>query len=248
MTRTARGSVLVHSIFTQFSNDYKLIPPDNVQHTEKIHLSSFNIEESSVPEDWPMLERLIPPPPTPLPADLPEGEPMGNSNESGGAPVAEQERMTLLPVAPMPNTSQANAPPSTNPLAGPPLPHTSQANDPPGTADDMDVDDPHPTSAAPTSMVETRQTCSNTKRNYADLGKEWLEEEVQQSAPSKTKKPRNRKSQAVSRTTRTSGDLQLQVHKNRSVPIIAGTKYMHIDIIYLTTIEVNCPIYPIVTN
>lgn len=195
-----------------------------------------------------MLERLIPPPPTPLPVDLPEGEPMGNPNESGGEPVAEQEENSPLPVAPTTNTSEANAPPSTNPLSVSPLPHTSQANDPPSTGDDMDVDDPQGISAAPTSMVETRPTRSNTKRNYADLGKEWLEEEDQQSAPSKTKKARNRKSQAVSRTTITSGDLRSQVHKNRAVPIIAGTKYMHIDIIDLTTIEVNCPLCPIVTN
>jgi hypothetical protein len=171
---------------------------------------------------------------------------MGNPNESGGEAVAEQEGNNPLPVAP--NTSEANAPPSTNPLSISPLPHTSQADDPPNTGDDMDVDDPQAIPAAPTSMVETRPTRSNTKRNYADLGKEWLEEEDQQSAPSKTKKARNRKSQAVSRTTRTSGDLRSQVHKNRAVPIIAGTKYMHIDIIDLTTIEVNCALCPIVTN
>lgn len=172
-----------------------------------------------------MFERLVPAPPTLLPGDLPEGDSLGHLNESEGAPVAEEEGNRSLSVPP---TSQANAPPS--------------------TGDDMEVDDePQSASAGPSSMLETRPKRPTTKRNFADLGKERSLEDVQQRGPSKTKRTKIGNSQ-VSGTTISTGVLQRQVHQHRSVPIVTGTKYMHIDIIDLSTIEVNCPICLNFTN
>lgn len=198
----------------------------NPAHTQQVHLSSFNVVESSVPEQWPMFERLVLPPPNPIPDDPSAGD-QGRSN---------------------PNATRHNTPdPAADQHENPPpsMPDESRSNAPPSTGNDMQVDEPSSNATAPTpDTLQTKPTRPNAKKNYGDFGNESLEGQEQEPAPPQAKKPKGPKSTATSRNTTRSRDLRTQLQRRQPRPILAGTQFMKVEVIELTEIEVNPPTSP----
>ena len=194
-----------------------LLRLDNPSHKKRIHLSSFDIVESSVSKHWPMSSIMAPPPPPPEPSAIanPNDPPPGSVQDS-------RENSSMLadgnvnPTSPKSNVSTDN--------------------------DAMQVDANSSTFAPPPNHLPTRRTRQNTKRNYEEVeGEKSSEDKKVNLPPQKSKKAKQRKSQAIVPSSPPTHDLRLDFYKRPPVPIIVGSQYMKYEVIDLTEIEVIHP-------
>lgn len=194
-----------------------LLRSDNPSHKKRIHLSSFDIVESSVPKHWPMSSIMAPPPPPPEPSAVtnPNDPPPGSVQDSreNSSTLADGN---VNPTSPKSNVSVDN--------------------------DAMQVDANSSTFAPPPNHLPTRRTRQNTKRNYEEVeGEKSSEDKKANLLPQKSKKAKQRKSQAIVPSSPPTHDLRLDFYKCPPVPIIIGSQYMKYEVIDLTEIEVIHP-------
>ena len=112
------------------------------------------------------------------------------------------------------------------------------------------VNDRTSTSPPPPNTPPPKRTRQNTKRNYQEADDEESNDESDEemAPPPKSNKTNRQKSQATIQSSRATHELRLKVHKRRAVPVILGSRYMKVEVIDLTEIEVINAMSPLFCN
>jgi hypothetical protein len=130
-----------------------------------------------------------------------------------------------------------------------PAPTTN--NRPPKRArqNSVPVNDRTSTTPPPPNTPPPKRTRQNTKQNYQEADDEGSDDEADEemAPPPKSKKMNCQKSQATTQRSRATHS-RLEVHKSGATPVILGSRYVGLEVIDLTEIEVIYSMSPLVCN
>ena len=198
---------------------------------EKVHLATFEVIPLSVPLNW-LNCSVLTPVLAPLSDDIANETPGSNDlqrfTDTGSTFTANEPHATV---------------PQTNPTpteAGDTQDNMEVDSEVPALLADRDVPVATPVEAAAQS---TRPRRENSKKNYSDMvppSPQAGEEEdtvPQLPNPSVSGKRKNKEITAPRSTRSTS--IQLDIRRAQSLPLVVGSRYMKIDVIDLTDLEVS---------